>query len=434
MNNPFTSTRVRQGAISGPGAILAAIILLLTLGGCGKPEAPPALVLDIPVVPVVQKDVPIPITLVGSTLGSVDIPIRARVEGVLESMDFREGREVEEGQLLYTIDPRPFEAKVVEAKGYLAEATTMLAKAKSDLGRIRPLAEMKAVSQQDLDSAVAEYEAAQGSLQAAEAQLEQANIELSYTRIHSPIDGRIGISQAKVGEFVGKEPNPVVLNYVSQADPIRVRFSVNERVYLAGARRFAEIRRVSAEELQDRQGLELILADDKVHDHRGHVVNYDAAVNPTTGTFTMEADFPNPDDIVLAGQFARVRGVLETRKDALLVPQRAVSELQGNYRVFVIAQDNTVQMRDVQTGPRIDDMWLIEKGLEPNERVAVEGLLRLQNGMTVNPLTPEEVAAAQEQQAAGEKQDTGEEQDAGEEKDAGEEQAGKQSGTEEAEE
>mgnify|MGYP000187493873 CR=1 FL=1 len=136
----------------------------------------------------------------------------------------------------------------------------------------------------------------------------------------------------------------------------------------------------------------------------------------TTGTFTMEADFPNPGGIVLAGQFARVRGVLETRKDALLVPQRAVSELQGNYRVFVIAQDNTVQMRDVQTGPRIDDMWLIEKGLEPNERVAVEGLLRLQNGMTVNPLTPDEVAAAREQQAAGEKQ------------------AGKQSGTEEAEE
>ena len=292
----------------------------------------------------------------------------------------------------------------------------MLAKAKCDLGRIRPLAERKAVSQQDLDSAVAEYEAAQGSLQAAEAQLEQANIELSYTRIHSPIDGRIGISAAKVGEFVGKEPNPVVLNYVSQADPIRVRFAVNERVYLAGARRFAEVRARTNEELEDRQGLELILADGKVHAHRGHVVNYDAAVNPTTGTFTMEADFPNPDGIVLAGQFARVRGVLETRKDALLVPQRAVSELQGNYRVFVIAQDNTVQLRDVQAGPRIDDMWLIEKGLEPNERVAVEGLLRLQNGMTVNPLTPEEVAAAQEQQEAGEKQ------------------AGKESGAEEAEE
>jgi membrane fusion protein (multidrug efflux system) len=403
MNNiPHASALVRRVDIFGPAAILAAMLLLLTSAGCDKSEAPPPLVLDIPVVPVTQKDVPIPITLVGSTRGSVDIPIRARVEGFLEGMDFREGREVDEGQLLYTIDPRPFEAKVVEAKGRLAEATTMLAKAKSDLGRIRPLAEMKAVSQQDLDSAVAEYEAAQGALQAAEAQLEQANIELSYTRIHSPIDGRIGISEAKVGEFVGKDPNPVVLNYVSQADPIRVRFSVNERVYLAGARRFAEMREADESELEKRRGLELILADGSVHGHLGHVVAYDAAVNPTTGTFTMEADFPNPGGIVLAGQFARVRGVLETRKDALLVPQRAVSELQGNYRVFVISSENMVQLRDVQPGPRIDDMWLIEQGLEPGERVAVEGLLRLQNGMTVNPITPEQAAAAKAEQT-GEK-------------------------------
>lgn len=410
MNSPVAFARARRGRL------IAVILMLTALAGCGETDSPAPPVLDIPVVDVTRKDVPIPITLVGSTLGSVDIPIRARVEGFLESMNFREGREVEKDQLLYTIDPRPFEAKVVEAKGRLAEATTMLAKAKSDLNRIRPLAEMKAVSQQDLDSAVAEYEAAQGSLQAAEAQLEQAEIELSYTRIHSPIDGRIGISQAKVGEFVGKDPNPVVLNYVSQADPIRVRFSVNERVYLAGARRFAEMRQADDSELESRRGLELILADGTVHEHRGHVVAYDAAVNPTTGTFTMEADFPNPGGIVLAGQFARVRGVLEMRKDALLVPQRAVSELQGNYRVFVISQDNTVQLRDVQTGPRIDDMWLIEKGLEPGERVAVEGLLRLQNGMTVNPVTPEEAAAAEEQHAAGKKP------------------AGKQSGAEEAEE
>ena len=365
--------------------LVAACLLTAGLAGCGKAEPPVPPLLDIPVIDVIQQDVPIPIEMVGTTLGSVDIPIRARVEGFLESMDFQEGRKVEKDALLYTIDPRPFEAKVVEVQGYVAEARTMLAKAKSDLARIRPLAEMKAVSEQDLDSAVAEYEAAQGSLQAAEAQLDQAEIELSYTRIHSPIDGRIGISAAKVGEFVGKEPNPVVLNFVSQTDPIRVRFSINEREYLKFARRFSEFRDESRQELDAREGLELILADGSVHKHRGHVVAYDAAINPTTGTFTLEAAFQNPVNLVLAGQFARVRGVLETRKDALLVPQKAVSELQGNFRVFVIDAENTVKLRDVETGIRTEKLWLIEKGLKPGERVAVEGLLRLQAGMKVNP-------------------------------------------------
>ena len=393
MNNKIASVRVLRSAFTGHGAAFALVVLVAALTGCGKTEPPAPPVLDIPVVTVNPQDVDIPIEMVGQTLGSVDIPIRARVEGFLESMEFDEGREVSKDQLLYTIDPRPFEARVVEAKGHLAESRTMLTKARSDLARIRPLAEMKAVSQQDLDSAVAEYEAAQGAVQASEAQLEQAEIELSYTRIQSPIDGRIGISEAKVGEFVGREPNPVVLNYVSQANPIRVRFSVNERLYLQWARRFAEMRKSSPQAPDEDKGLDLILADGHVHPHRGHVIAYDAAVNPTTGTFTLEADFPNPDDTVVAGLFARVRGVAETRRDALLVPQRAVSELQGNYRVFVIKPDNTVALREIETGVRIGNMWLIEKGLNPGDRVAVEGILRLQKGMTVNPVKPEPVAA-----------------------------------------
>ena len=365
--------------------LVIACTLATGLAGCGKAEPPAPPVLDIPVIEVIQQDVPVPIEMVGQTLGSVDIPIRARVEGFLESMDFQEGRKVEKDQLLYTIDPRPFEARVVEARGYVAEARTMLTKAKSDLARIKPLAEMKAVSQQDLDSAVAEYRAAQGTVQAAEAQLDQAEIELGYTQIHSPIDGRISISEAKVGEFVGKEPNPVVLNFVSQADPIRVRFSINEREYLKLRRRFNEFRDAPAQEPDAREGLELILADGTIHKYRGHIVAFGAAINPTTGTFTLEADFPNPDNLVLAGQFARVRGVLETRRDALLVPQKAVSELQGNFRVFVIDAENTVKLRDVVPGIRLDRLWLIEKGLKPGERIAVEGLLRLQPGMKINP-------------------------------------------------
>jgi len=364
-----------------------AIPLLLTgfLTGCEKPEqsAPPPL--SIPVVEVLQKDVPITIEMVGQTMGSVDIPIRARVQGFLESMDFLEGREVHKGDLLYTIDPRPFEARVVEAKGRLAEARTMLVKAKSDLDRIRPLAEMKAVSQQDLDAAVAQYQAAQGSVQAVDAQLDQALIELSYTRIHSPIEGRIGISEAKVGEFVGAAPNPVVLNYVSQTDPIRARFSINEREYLRWARRLAEFRKKTGGTPKKRTGLDLILADGTVHPYKGYIVTYDAAINPTTGTFRLEADFPNPNDIVLAGQFARVRGVLETRRGALLVPQRAVTESQGNFSVIVINAENKAEIRAVTPGPRIDKLWIIETGLNPGERVAVEGLQRLRNGMVVAP-------------------------------------------------
>ncbi len=379
---------MKLGVLQGHqlGSLLSALPVALALGGCGPPEvsAPPPL--EIPVVEVIQRDQPIELEMVGQTLGSLDIPIRARVEGSLESMDFLEGRPVKKGDLLYTIDPRPFESKVVEAKGHLAEARTGLVKAKSDLDRIRPLAEMKAVSQQDLDGAVAQYGAAIGAKQAARAQVEQAEIELGYTRIHSPIDGRIGLSSAKVGEFVGRAPNPVVLNLVSQTDPIRVRFSIDERRYLQFARRLIELRNASPEQQQRLgAGLELILADGTLHEHQGSPVATDAAVNPGTGTFTIEADFPNPDNLVLAGQFARIRAVVETRKQALLVPQRSITELQGNFRVFVVAEDGSVELRQVELGPKIDQLQIIESGLNPHERVALEGVQRLKPDMTVAP-------------------------------------------------
>jgi membrane fusion protein (multidrug efflux system) len=370
--------------LRAPACALAATLVVAACGPQGEPPAPPPLAIG--VVEAVQRDVPVTIELVGQTRGSVDIPIRARVQGFLESMDFVEGGDVEAGQQLYTIDPRPFEAKVVEARGRVAEATTLLAKSKADLDRIRPLAEMRAVSEQDLDASVAQYEAALGNLQAAEAQLDQARIELSYTVIESPIDGRIGISAAKVGEFVGLEPNPVVLNYVSQADPIRVRFSINERDYLRLARQVADLRSAGGDRSpEDRQGLVLILADGTEHPYPGTVVAYDAAINPTTGTFTIEADFPNPGGIVLAGQFARVRAVAEYRDGAVLVPQRAVTELQGIFRVFVIDDDNTAKLRTVELGPSIGNLRIVESGVEAGERVAIEGLLRLTNDAPVDP-------------------------------------------------
>ena len=356
----------------GSSALCAALVA----AACGPPDvaAPPPL--QILVIEVIERDQPIILEMVGQTLGSSDIPIRARVEGVLESMNFVEGRAVAKDDLLYTIDPRPFEAKVVEAQGRLAEARTLLAKSKADLDRIRPLAEMKAVSEQDLDGAVAQYEAAIGSATAVQAQLEQVEIELGYTRIHSPIEGRIGLSKAKVGEFVGRAPNPVVLNLVSDTDPIRVRFAIDERRYLMFARQLREVAQEAGARLQ------LILADGTVHEYEGRVVAADAAVNPTTGTFTLEADFPNPDNVIVAGQFGRVRAVVETRRNALLIPQRCISELQGNFRVFALTPDGRVQLRNVQPGPKIGSLQIIESGLEPGERVALEGAL-LRDGMKV---------------------------------------------------
>lgn len=344
------------------------------------PVEPP--LLPIPVAQVLQRDQPIWLEMVGQTRGSADIPIRTRVEGVVLGMHFAEGRRVKEGDLLYTIEPDHYEAKVLEAKGHLAEANTQLAKASSDLDRIRPLAEMHAVSQVDLDGAVAQYDAAGGSVQVARARVDQANIELGFTLIHSPIDGRIGITAATVGEFVGRPPNPVVLNFVSLTDPIRVRFSIDERTYLRLARRLREFERDEIAESE--RVLELILADGSVHEHLGRVIAADAAIDPQTGTFTLEADFPNPEELVLAGQFARVRAVMEVRKDALLVPQRAISELQGIFRVFVVDEDGIVGLRAVELGPKIDRLQIVEKGLAPGDRVAL-AVARLRPDMKVAP-------------------------------------------------
>jgi len=366
-----------------PGTTAVMLAAAVAMAACGPAEPPPIPPMEVQVLEVQPRDIPLYLDMVGQTLGSVDIPIRARVDGVLEEMHFLEGRSVKQGQLLYVIDAVPYQSKVVEAEGRLAEAETSLAKAESDLNRIRPLAEMKAVSQQDLDASVAQFEAAQGALQAARAQVDQANIQLGYTRIYAPIDGLISITKANVGEYVGQYPNPVVLNTVSQVDPIRVRFAISEREYLRFSRSLSQSMRSLDDEEMSKDELELILADGKVHDHRGGVVSFNAAVDPQTGTLTLEADFPNPDRIVLPGQFARVRGSPETRVNAIAVPQRAVIETQGLYQLGVVAADGTVELRRVEMGPRVDNDWIVDSGLKAGERVALDGLQRLRTGMKV---------------------------------------------------
>ena len=377
------STNLLARSLSG---FLSGLTFLILFVGCSEKEVtiPP---LELPVVEVIQRDQPIAFEMVGETRGSSDIPIRARVDGFLESMDFAEGSNVKKGDLLYTIDDVPFQTGVVEAQGRLAEAQTALANAKSDLDRIRPLAEMNAMSQMDLDGAVARYEASIGAVQAAKAQLDQAKILLSYCRIYAPIDGRIGISKVEVGEYVGSLGSGA-LNFVSRVNPIRVRFSIDERSYLRVARHMIAIRDRKGEEddpPRERTKLELILADGSVFDHVGYVVTTDAAIDSTTGTFTMEADFPNPDGLVLAGQFARIRAHVGDEKDAILVPQRSIIELQGNFSVFVVGSQGEVEQRKVEVGAKIDQLQIITSGLKPGEQVVLEGVQRVKSGMTIKP-------------------------------------------------
>lgn len=376
---------------------LALIATVLSVAACEQEaprEAPP---LEVAVLKVEARDIPLYLDMVGQTQGSVDIPIRARVDGVLEEMHFLEGRPVTKGQLLYVIDSRPYQSQVAEAEGRLAQARTSLAKASSDLDRIRPLAEMDAVSKQDLDGAIAQFEAAEGAMQAAIAQVDQAEIQLSYTRIKAPVAGLIGITRAKVGEYVGRSPNPVVLNVVSRTDPIRVRFSINEREYLQFSRRLAsEMRNIDTKDATDAE-LQLILADSTIHPQRGRIVTFNAAIDPTTGTLTLEADFPNPERLVLPGQFARVRGMVEMRSGAIAVPQRAVMETQGLFQVAVVADDNTVELRRVEMGPRTDGLWIVDSGLKVSERIALEGLQRLRTGMSVVPTDPEASVTAEQE-------------------------------------
>ncbi|HEV8121974.1 MAG TPA: efflux RND transporter periplasmic adaptor subunit [Candidatus Polarisedimenticolia bacterium] len=356
---------------------LAAI--LAGLSGCAKEEAKSAPPLEVPVVQVIQRDQPITADRVGQIYGAEDIEIRARVAGFLQGIHFQEGTQVRKGQLLYTIDPQEQLQSVARARGDLASAKTRLVKAESDVKRYRPLAEMKAVSQADLDAAVAEEGAAQGQVEANEAALRSMEITLSYTKIASPIDGLIGMTQAKVGDYVGQLPNPVVLDTVSNIEEVLARFSVTERDYLEMMRKIGppDTRKTRFDDV------ELILADGSLYEHRGAIDFADRQINPTTGTLNVQATFPNPERLLRPGQYARVRVILETRQGALLVPQRAVQELQGQQMVSLVSADGTVETRTLQMGPRIGSLWLVEKGLAAGDKVILEGAQKVKPGAKV---------------------------------------------------
>jgi len=339
------------------------LCLLFIVSACQNKEeaaqAPPPP--DIPVVVLKAQDVPLFLEFVGQVYGLKDIAIRARVEGFLEGIHFEEGSLVEEGKLLY-------------------------AKASSDLGRIKPLAELKAVSQSDLDGAVAQFEAAQAALEAAQANLRAAKIQLGYTKIQSPINGIIGKTQAKVGDFVGREPNPVILNTVSQTDTILVEFFLTENQYLEAARRFLKEAVNGRQPEEKRATLELILSDGTLYPEKGLVDFIDREVDPTTGAILLQASFPNPEGLLRPGQFAKVKVRSETVRDGILVPQRCVTELQGLYSVFVVGQDNTVKEHQITLGPAVGSAYLVKEGLAAGDQVVYEGLQMVRDGAVVNPV------------------------------------------------
>ena len=358
----------------------------LFLFACGDKQAnqtPPPPPPDVSVVETGAQDVPLYMEFVGQTSGLKDIAIRARVEGFLEGLHFQEGGEVKKDDLLYTLESQPFEEKVAAKMSAVAEVTTMLAKTKGDLDRIKPLAEMNAVSKSDLDEAMAAYEATQSSVDAAKATLRAAKIELSYTKIYSPIDGIIGKTQAKVGDFVGRDPNPVILNTVSQVDTILVTFFITESQYLEVARHLA-----NADPAQNGNmtaSLELILIDGSVYEHKGQPDFVDREVDSTTGAMLVQASFPNPEKLLRPGQFVRVRIKGQVVKDGILIPQRCVMELQGLHNVYVVDANNKAEIREITVGPKVGSNWLITDGLKPGEKVIFEGLQKVRDGAAVKP-------------------------------------------------
>jgi membrane fusion protein (multidrug efflux system) len=302
------------------------------------------------------------------------------VQGTLLEQHFEDGTEVQEGQLLYSIDQAPFLAKLAQAQGILAEAKTKLVQAESDLARIKPLAAIDAVSKRELDMANATKGVAEGAVQAATAQVEAAQIELGYTKVTAPVSGTIGISKVKVGEVVGSIPNSLVLNTVSKLEPIHVQFSLSEKEYLY----FANLARLEGAERKKRQ-LTLVLADGSVHPERGEVVKVDRGIDTASGSITVEAAFPNPGKFLRPGLFAKVTTIAEVRQGVLLVPKTAIKEIQGTYQVYIVSSDGVVEQRIIQVGPMSGSSQVVENGLADGEVIAIEGIQKLRSGMQITP-------------------------------------------------
>ena len=334
-----------------------------------KPAAPPPQVI---VVPVLQKDQPIYREWIGTTEGDVNAEIRPKIEGYLLRRNYKEGSFVRQGDLLFEIDPRQFRAQLEQAQANLEQANANLAKTEHDVTRYEPLAAQKAMSQQELDNARSAERSARASVGALKAAADQARLNTAWTRVTSPISGISGIAQGQVGDLVSPQ---TVLTTVSKVDPIRVLYQMSEQEYVL----------LQNDPAMRNAPLDMVLSDGSTFPHQGRLLLSGRAVDVKTGTIATIGLFPNPGNVLRPGQYARVRAATRVKRGALLVPQRAVNEMQGAFQIGVVGPGDKVQIRAVTPGERVGSLWIIDQGLSPGDRVIIEGFSRVKSGVTVAP-------------------------------------------------
>ncbi len=379
-----------------PSLVRCAILLAMSACGQENKSAPPPPPI-VAVAPVTQRDVPTYVEFSGTLDAQVNAEVRARVAGVLLAQNYREGSVVKAGQLLFTIDPEPFRAALLQAHGTLEQARAALEKANADIARYRPLVEKRAATKEQLDNAMAARLTALGQQEAAKGALHQAELNLGYTRVVSPIEGIADIAQVRVGNLVG-QGSPTLLTTVSSLDPMRLVFQISEYAYLEYAQRIRELsERSLAEQARPSDDptrrLELVLAGGRLYPHRGYIAIVGRQIDPSTGALTVQAFFPNPDLLLRPGEYGHAR-FMNKIDNAMVVPQRAVRTLQGQTQVVVVDPQGRADVREVKLGPVSGAFVVVETGLQPGERVVVEGAQKVKSGQPVS-VTPADTSTLQ---------------------------------------